>query len=147
MHACVCMFVVEVASEWKRGKEREGEMREWLFNINMLEPSEMFPLITVFTLYPAVIPTACVCVCVCARMLLELRMREIKSIRRLYNLLKLSAFCLCVRLIVQFSILSFYVHHPITPLPPTTPPTTPLLHKHMIKSLCGSSSAGSLSSS
>lgn len=68
----------------------------------------MFPSITVFIMYPAVIPTVCVCVCVHA----ALQLREIKSIRRLYKPLKLSAFCLCVRLIVQFSILSFSVVFP-----------------------------------
>ena len=66
----------------------------------------------------------CACVSVCLRTLPQLRRREIKSIRCLYNPLKSFAFCLCVRLIVQFSILSFsavfpYIHLHLHPLPPT----------------------------
>ncbi len=107
---CVCVCVCVSVSVWV--SDRERKMRVWLFSINMLKPSEMFPPITVFIMYPAVIPSVCVCARVCVCMLLELRMREVKSIRRLYSPLKLSAFCLCVRLIVQFSILSFSVVFP-----------------------------------
>lgn len=84
----------------------------------------MFPPITVFIMHPAVILNACVYVCesVCLRTLPQLRRREMKSIRRLYNPLKSFALCLCVRLIVQFSILSFSVVFPYIRLPP--PPRT-----------------------
>lgn len=60
------------------------------FNINRLEPCEMFPSITVVVMYPAVISFVCTCaharvrecarVCVCALLLMEM-----KSIRCLYS--------------------------------------------------------------
>lgn len=92
----------------------------------------MFPPITVFIIYPAVIPCVCVYVrvfvCVCV-----LRIRGMKLIGHLYNPLKLSAFFLC-------ALFDCPIFHPLIFC--ASPPP-----EHMINSFSYSCSSGFVSAS